>query len=135
MGSIKGLRIRDKGRATFTAIEGQVEVSEALELTEDLTLADGVDIIVDTTTGTKIGTGATQKLGFYGATPVVRQSHIANITTTATSGSLPSANGTVTIADATTPSVTELLEYCVELETKVEAILTALRNLGLLASS
>jgi hypothetical protein len=30
------------------------------------------DIVLDTTTGTKIGTGATQKLGFYGATPIVK---------------------------------------------------------------
>lgn len=31
------------------------------------------DISTDTTTGTKIGTTATQKLGFFGATPVVQQ--------------------------------------------------------------
>ena len=134
MGVIKNFKEGNKGRVTFSVIDGDLEL-DALELSEDLTLADGVDIVVATTTGTKIGTGATQKLGFYGATPVVRQSHIANITTTASSGSLPTANGTVTIADATTPTVTELLEYCVELETKVEGILTALRNLGLLASS
>lgn len=35
------------------------------------TLAD-VDLVLGTTTGTKLGTAATQKLGFWGATPVVR---------------------------------------------------------------
>jgi len=62
-------------------------------------------------------------------------SAIANITTTASSGSLPAADGSVTIADATTPTVAKLLEYCVELETKVEAILTALRDIGAIPSS
>ena len=38
----------------------------------DQTLAEGVDIAVGTTTGTKIGTATTQKLGFFNATPVVR---------------------------------------------------------------
>jgi hypothetical protein len=37
-----------------------------------LTLADAANVIVGSTTGTKVGTSATQKLGFYGATPVVR---------------------------------------------------------------
>jgi hypothetical protein len=75
------------------------------------------------------------KVGFFGAAPVAQQAHIANITTTATTGSLPTANSAVVIANTATPTVVELLEYCVELETKVEALLTALRNVGLLASS
>ena len=41
----------------------------------DQTLADGVDIAVGTTTGSKIGTvggAAGQKLAFLGATPIVQ---------------------------------------------------------------
>jgi len=38
-----------------------------------LTLADAATIAVGTTTGTKIGTATTQKLGFFNATPVVQQ--------------------------------------------------------------
>lgn len=37
------------------------------------TLADGSNLIVGSTTGTKIGTATTQKLGFYNATPIVQQ--------------------------------------------------------------
>jgi hypothetical protein len=59
---------------------------------------------------------------------------VANLTSVATSGSLPTANGSVTIADATTPTVVELLEYCFELETKLEALLASLRTSGALAS-
>jgi hypothetical protein len=38
------------------------------------------DIVTDTTTGTKIGTGTTQKLGFFNATPVVQQAAVADAT-------------------------------------------------------
>lgn len=41
------------------------------------TLAD-VNIVLGTTTGTKLGTAATQKLGFWGATPVVQPTVAAN---------------------------------------------------------
>lgn len=37
------------------------------------TLAEGANIAVGTTTGTKIGTAASQKIGFFNATPVVQQ--------------------------------------------------------------
>jgi hypothetical protein len=35
-------------------------------------MADGVDLTLGTTTGTKIGTATNQKLGFFNATPVVQ---------------------------------------------------------------
>jgi len=39
---------------------------------------DAVNFEFNGTTGTKLGTATTQKLGFWNATPVVQQSHIAN---------------------------------------------------------
>ena len=39
---------------------------------------DAQNLSTDITTGTKIGTGATQKLGFWNATPVVQQAHIVD---------------------------------------------------------
>jgi hypothetical protein len=45
-----------------------------------LHLADAGDITVGTTTGTKIGTATTQKIGFYNATPVVQPTAVANAT-------------------------------------------------------
>jgi hypothetical protein len=38
-----------------------------------ITLSDGMNIVINATTGTKIGTGTTQKLGFWNATPVAQQ--------------------------------------------------------------
>ena len=102
--------------------------------TNTLTVKDGTNLVFNTTTGTKIGTATTQKLAFYNATPVVQPTAVADITTVATVGTLPTPDGSVTIADAATPTVTELLEYCVELEAKLEAALGHLRTLGLIAT-
>jgi hypothetical protein len=97
-------------------------------------IGEANDIAVGTTTGTKIGTATTQKLGFYNATPVVQPTAVADITTVATAGTLPTADGSVTVADADAPTNAELLEYCVELEAKLEAALAHLRTLGLIAT-
>lgn len=45
-----------------------------------MTFLDGLNLAVGATTGTKIGTTATQKIGFYGATPVVRPAAVADAT-------------------------------------------------------
>jgi hypothetical protein len=69
-----------------------------------VTIADATNIILNTTTGTKIGTSASQKLGFFDKTPVVQ----------------PTA-----VADATT---------AVDVITQFNALLTRMRNLGLIAT-
>lgn len=46
-----------------------------------LTFIDAYNIAVNTTTGTKIGTATTQKLGFYNATPVAQQSATTDLGT------------------------------------------------------
>ena len=108
--------------------------NKRITLTELFKIPDAVDIATGTTTGTKIGTATTQKISLWNATPVVQPAAVANITTTATAGSLPTANGAVTIANAATPTVAELLEYCVELEAKLEDLLGKLRTVGIIAT-
>lgn len=44
------------------------------------TISDATDITIGSTTGTKIGTASTQKIGFWNATPVVRPSAIIDAT-------------------------------------------------------
>jgi hypothetical protein len=121
----------DGGQGYGTGTNGNIIIGATRG---NLQITDARDIILGSTTGTKIGTATTQKLGFFNKTPVVQPTAVADLTTTATTGTLPTANGTVTIADATTPTVTELLEYCVELEAKLEAALSRLRDLGLIAT-
>lgn len=53
---------------------------------------------------------------------------LSALTVTATTGTLPTANGSVTIANAATPTVAELLEFCVELNAKVNAMRAALQG-------
>lgn len=47
----------------------------------NLQFVDAVNIVAGTTTGTKIGTATTQKLGFYNATPVVQQTATTDLGT------------------------------------------------------
>lgn len=48
-------------------------------------------------------------------------------TVTATTGTLPTPNGATTIANAATPTVAELLEFCMENRAKIAAIIAALK--------
>lgn len=73
-----------------------------------LWLAAGVNIIPNATTGTKIGTATTQKIGFYNATPIVQGASIADATGGAT-------------VDA-------------EARTAVNAVISRLEALGLIAT-
>lgn len=73
-----------------------------------VTLTDATDLVVGSTTGTKIGTATTQKIGFYNATPVVQQTNVTN----------PTGGATV---DA-------------EARTAIDAILSRLETLGLFAA-
>lgn len=61
--------------------------------------------------------------------------NIADLTITATTGTLPTPNGAVTIADAASPTVAELQEAVVELNAKVSAIIAALEGAGIAAAS
>jgi hypothetical protein len=142
---IRGGRGRGSGNSgaiTFGTATGGAsgstrnEVVERFRITPDgrFSAAEGFDFALGTTTGTKIGTATTQKLGFYNATPVVQPAAVTDITTTATAGTLPTPDGSVTVADADAPTNAELLEYCVELEAKLEAALGHLRTLGLIAT-
>ena len=69
-----------------------------------VTIADATDIALATGTGTKIGTATTQKLGFFNATPVVQPTAVADATDAAS------------------------------VITQLNALLTRMRNLGLIAT-
>ena len=89
-----------------------------------LTMSDAGNIALNANTGTKIGTATTQKLGFFDATPVVQQSNIADAS---------SAQGEASAAP-TQAEFNGLRTDVQNLTTKMNAILTALEALGLLAN-
>lgn len=80
-----------------------------------ITLADGANIIADTTTGSKIGTATGQKLGFFNASPVAQQ------TTSVTAATNVGGSGTTVKVDDTFDGYT------------IAKVVKALRNLGILA--
>jgi len=68
------------GKATDTVvIPGSQTLDGAQTFKVDVTMADGVDMIVNATTGTVIATAVTQKLAFWGATPVVQPADAAQV--------------------------------------------------------
>jgi hypothetical protein len=75
------------GRLVFSVTaDGAASPTEALRISNDrsITVSDGGNVVLGTITGTKIGTGTTQKLGFYNATPVVQPTAVADATDAAT---------------------------------------------------
>jgi len=83
--------------------------------------SNGRDFILDTTTGTKIGTSTTQKMGFYNATPVVQQNGTGE-TTGFTAGA-----GTGVNDDSTFTGNVGATAY------RISDVVKALKNYGLLA--
>jgi hypothetical protein len=81
----------------------------------NLRLADAASIVIGTTTGTKIGTATTQKLAFYGDTPIVQP------TTAVASATAVHGTGQAVKDDSTFGGYT------------IGQIVTALQTLGLLA--
>lgn len=88
-----------------------------------LTMTDAKNIVVGSTTGTKIGTATTQKIGFFNATPVAQQS------TTGTTTGFTAGVGTAVLDDSTFTGGSGSKAYT------VGDIVKALKALGILAAS
>ena len=114
----------------YAAIQGSIV--DASDTTEDGRLRLQVQTAGTLTTQLEINANT---IGFFGATAAVQSTHVADLSATATTGTLPTADGTMTIADAASPTNAELLEYCRELEAKVNSLLAFASAHGLMASS
>ncbi len=84
--------------------------------TGDVIVGDAKNIAVNTTTGTKIGTSTSQKLGFYNSTPIVQPGNLTLTNYSAGSRSL----------DRSSYSMDQLADF-------VAQMYTNLKNLGLIA--
>jgi hypothetical protein len=107
-----------------------------------LHLADAGDITFGTTTGTKIGTAAAQKLGFFGADPVVQQTELTDELTTITHTAPGTADFAIQNLVAATGYgfVTEdegntVLSVIANLQARVNELETKLVALGFLADA
>lgn len=95
-GAAEGVRVKHdgSGAAKIAASTDGATWTDLVRYTVDgtnfkapLSIDDGKDIAVATTTGTKIGTGTTQKIGFWNATPVPQFGATTGTTAGFTSGS------------------------------------------------
>ena len=92
-------------RSDGTTVFGGVTATDVTAIESDVTVADGADLAVGSTTGTKIATASTQKLGFFGVTPVVQPSALTQTYSTADATlATPAATAVATTgATAVTP--------------------------------
>lgn len=102
----------------WSVIDGNGRVKAS----QSVSLADGENLALGTTTGTKIGTGATQKLGFWNATPVVQPVGAAQAAVTPST----SFTGSDTVDKATVLAAVQAVE------TLANALRTALVNAGII---
>ena len=88
-------------------------------------MADTINMVLNTTTGTKIGTATNQKLGFWNATPIIQpaSANQAAITdsTTGTAG--------FTLVDV---GIANINNNFASLNRQVDAFRTALVNAGII---
>jgi hypothetical protein len=97
----------------------------------DITIGDGTDFVLNTTTGTKIGTSTTQKLGFWNAPPVV-QSAVAAFTNNVTSGGTDDQIDNYTDLTTYANDATTIRNNLYQLGRKMDQVVDALRLYGLL---
>lgn len=101
---------------------------------------EGVNLIVGTTTGTKIGTATNQKLGFYNATPVVQPATLTPELTTITHTAPGTPDYAVQDLTQTNPwgfashdEGNTVLSVIANLQARVNELESRLQSLGLLA--
>jgi hypothetical protein len=107
-----------------------------------MVMDDGANIAANTTTGTKIGTAAAQKLGFWNATPVIQQASNAQNAVATTVGAALLTNASVqntgfgyatnTIADSVITNVNTLRVDVLAINTLVNRLRADLVTVGII---
>lgn len=106
----------------------------------DVTFADAQNITFNSTTGTQIGTATTEKLAFYGDTPIVQPTALTTALTTITfvdentpDFALSSLTTTSPAGFATLDEAQGFVEAVANIQTRVNELETKLQSLGLIA--
>lgn len=98
--------------AAYLSASGATTANYALQIAAgNIILAAASDIILDTTTGTKIGTATTQKLGFYNATPIVQEANTVDLGTVLSDLGLRAAGTAYPITTSGTVTLTGTLAF------------------------
>jgi len=104
--------VSSAGAVTLTA----TGASAGITISNDLTVSDAKNVILNTTTGTKIGTATGQKLAFHNSTPVIQRAGAAQAAaaTTASTNTVPFGYTTSAQADAVISLLNEIRATLVE---------------------
>jgi len=97
-----------------------MEDEDYFQFNDDILMTGGENIILDTSTGTKIGTATNQLLGFYGATPVDQPATVSDAATQDLTG-------------GDTVDQTKLETDLTSCKNSINAIIDRLQELGLIA--
>lgn len=92
-----------------------------------VTLSAGCNFVFDTATGSQIGTGSTQKIGFWGATPAVRPAAL----TAATAAVTATAGAAYTAAEQT--MLNDLKTLTTNLRTRINELESRNQTIGILS--
>lgn len=95
-GSLIDLQANTSVSGTFSSSStSSIAASNYIFTTTELTFAEAKNIVFGTTTGTKFGTSASQKMGWFNATPVIQQTNgISGASYSSVGGSAVSSNDT-----------------------------------------
>lgn len=93
----KTLNISTNAGVINFSVDNFVTACAKFDTSGNLNITNAKNIILDTSTGTKIGTGTTQKLGFWNATPVAQKTGYGTPTGNVNQGSF--AAGSITLAN------------------------------------
>ena len=131
-------------RTDVGVLQGNVDVDGTLTVAGNstlggITMTDEKNIVLNATTGSKIGTAATQKLGFFNATPIVQPSgagQAALDTTTNSVGTAIANKQLVAVADTSTADRSaQIMNNLATISASVNEIRSVLVNLGLMKGS
>lgn len=142
--ALAGLNIITRGGSPIRFYTGGISDASNLRLTISsaglFTFAEGVNFVLGTSTGTKIGTATSQKLGFFNATPVVQPTALTAQLTTITHTApgtpdyaLQNLTNSGGYGFATLDEGNTFLSVVANLQTRVAQLETKLQSLGLVA--
>ena len=122
-------RVREIIREEFPAL-----LARSITTIEgNLQLLDSRNIIVGSTTGSKIATSTSQKLGFFNASPVIRQTDGAGLTNSVTAGGTTDTIANYTDLSTYANDAAAIRNDIYQLARKVKIIGDALRLYGFLS--